>query len=53
MKADELIPLGFSLESVLLHLMNENYNVELIQKDDKSFVMVNHFTTKNCSFVSR
>ena len=53
MKSDEIIPLGFSLESVLLHLMNMNYEVDIIEKNGKNFIIPEHFTTKQSSFMSR
>ena len=48
MRWDEIIPLGFSLESVLIQLMNEDYNVELVQKQGKKLLISEHFTTKAC-----
>lgn len=52
MRWDEIIPLGFSLESVLLQLMNQDYNIELIRKQNQSFLISEHFTTKACQKLS-
>lgn len=45
--------MGYSLESILLHLMNENYTVDLVQQGNDSVLFSEHFTTKACQFPSR
>lgn len=53
MKFDEILPLGFSVESVLIHLMNENYTVNLNERNGKVVLVSEHFTTKQCQCLSR
>jgi len=53
MKPEEILPMGYSLESILLHLMNENYMVNLMTKDSQSFLISEHFITKVFSFPRR
>ena len=53
MRPDEVLPMGYSLESSLLQLMNENYFVNLINRDNRSLLVSEHFTTNANPFPRR